>query len=394
LLFSYPAKKKERKRFAMDRITDSKLILFALNEAEDVGWRTIARLVASVDRVTDIPQMSVDDVMRFGITARRAEAIVRLLKPEALEARLRVYERAGIRWITVWDDVYPELLRHTAEPPWVLYAIGDIALLNRHCLAIVGTRTPTAYGRKVAENLAAALVRAGFCIVSGMARGIDSAAHWGALRGGGDTIAVLAGGVEQVYPPENRPLYRELADRGLIVSESPLGTPMHPGLFPVRNRIIAGLSLGTIVVEAADRSGSLITADLALDASRDVFAVPGPITSPKSRGTLKLIKQGAKIVTSPDDIAEEYMHMINTSESSYTRPAANVETLTEEEQKIYDMLLGEPLTIDQLLERSQINFGHLHSVLLSLLLKKRIQQLSGPSYIALGNDGIMETIKR
>lgn len=363
----------------MDRNT----ILFALHETEGFGWKTIRRLVAGLGSLDELLRTNAADLAKLGIPEGKAKALVESLRPAAVERRLKIYEQAGIGWMTVFDDAYPELLRQTAQPPWVLYYKGDPALLGAPSLAVVGTRTPTAYGKRVAEELSSALSQAGFCIVSGLARGIDSAAHSGALRGKGRTVAVLGCGVEHIYPPENKGLYNEIAAHGLLLSEYPIGTPIHPGLFPVRNRIIAGLTLGTVVVEAASRSGSLITADQALEASRDVFAVPGPITSPKSRGAMDLIKQGAKIVTSVDDILEEYMHMITTPEPSYIESPSQADQLTEDEQKIYDLLSCEPTTIDELLSKSQINFGHLHSVLISLLLKKRIEQLPGSSYIAL-----------
>jgi DNA processing protein len=181
-------------------------------------------------------------------------------------------------------------------------------------------------------------------------------------------------------------LYRQIADSGLLVSEYPLETPVHPGMFPVRNRIIAGLSLGTMVVEAAARSGSLITAGQALDESRDVFAVPGPITSPKSEGTLALIKQGAKLVTSAKDIFEEYVHLypeLAEDDGGMKRIGLSLfgENLTKEEVIILKLMSSEPVSIDELVERSQINFGLLHSVLLSLTMKKRIEQLPGSSYV-------------
>ena len=291
--------------------------------------------------------------------------------------------------MTVRDEAYPEILRQIPQPPWVLYYKGNLSLLKKPVLAIVGTRTPTVYGIKTAEELACSLSHSGFCVVSGLARGIDSAAHTGALKGNSGTIGVLGSGLDRVYPPENLPLYRAIAEKGLLLTEYPLGTPAHPGLFPQRNRIIAGLSLGTIVVEAAARSGSLITVEFALDASRDVFAVPGPVHSPKSQGTLDLIKKGAaKLITSVNDIIEEYTHLLSPAAPANRQHIKQNNVpgfagLTEEERKIYELLCSMPRTIDELLEQSQINFGHLHSVLLSLLMKKKIRELPGCIYTAI-----------
>lgn len=217
-------------------------------------------------------------------------------------------------------------------------------------------------------------------MVSGLARGIDSICHEAALRSGGGTIAVVATGLDKVYPTENIELERRISQEGLVITEYPLGTKSHPGLFPQRNRIIAGLSRGTVVVEADSRSGSLITADAALEAGRDVFAVPGPITSPKSRGALELIKQGAKLVTSGLDIIEEYTsylptNVIKTGNNSTTEQTADdfmiEKKLTNEESHLYHILHQGPFILDDLLVRTGWDFGHLHSVLLSLIIKKR-----------------------
>ncbi|WP_235440453.1 DNA-processing protein DprA [Paenibacillus sp. DMB20] len=294
----------------------------------------------------------------------------------------------GVEIITRLDESYPDMLKSTPQAPWVLYAMGNIHLLNEPGLAMVGTRIPTAYGRKVGSMLAEELCRAGLTIVSGMARGIDSVVHDTALRFGGKTIAVLGSGIDIVYPSENRSLYEEIAKQGLIISEYPPGTKALPGFFPQRNRIIAGLALGTLVVEADVKSGSLITADAALEAGRDVYAVPGPITSPKSQGTLNLIKQGAKPVTCAEDVTEEYRWRFPLLQGE--SPKRNLhgdngmiptmDGLTNDEMKIYHMLEQGPGTLDEILERTRWDFGHLHSVLLSLIIKKQITQLPGAIY--------------
>jgi len=362
---------------------DSRSLLWLLHEMPGIGWKTIRRLVDACGKeLTLLLSMEKEELMKLGLNHAKAELLMKGLRGDGMEARLSEYRHAGIGWMTVWDSAYPPLLKQIAQPPWVLYYMGNPGLLQRPCVAMVGTRTPTVYGRKAAESLARSLSASGLCLVSGLARGIDSAVHRGALEQPGGTAAVLGCGIGEIYPPENESLFREIAASGVIVSEYPMGTPPHPGLFSQRNRIIAGLSMGTVVVEAAERSGSLITADLALEESRDVFAVPGNITSPKSRGTLKLIRQGAILVTSADDILQEYMHMITTPESPYSHRTPPV-MLTPDEQKICDLLAGGPLSIDELLEKSQINFGLLHSVLLSLTLKNVIEPLPGSTYSVL-----------
>lgn len=288
---------------------NNRYALFALHHIPGIGWKSLERLMALVPELETVFDYSAKEWLDLGFTPSRAETIYRGLQafgPGELEARLKLYEDKGIGWMTVGDPDYPELLKETAQPPWILYYRGHFALTKEPCIAVVGTRTPTAYGKTAAEGLSRALSECRFTIVSGLARGIDSAAHGGGLKGPGKTVAVLGCAIDEVYPPENRRLYEQIAQEGLILSEYPIGTKGHPGLFPQRNRIIAGLSLGVLVVEAALRSGSLITADQALEESRDVFAVPGPISSPKSQGALSLLKQGAKLVTSAEDIVDEY----------------------------------------------------------------------------------------
>ncbi|MNI12484.1 hypothetical protein D3C73_656690 [compost metagenome] len=360
---------------------DNRMILFGLHEMEGIGWKTILKLWNQTDDLQVIPTLTAKQLTAWDIRPQLAERICSGLNPLLLEQKLRNYESRHVRVLTIYDEEYPNLLKETSEPPWVLYAKGDLSLLKKPLLGMVGTRTPTTYGKKVADDLSASLSRAGFGIVSGLARGIDTCAHHGALRGKGSTVAVLACPVEQVYPRENLLIYRQIEQMGLIVSEHPMGTALHPGMFPQRNRIIAGLSLGIVVVEAAQKSGSLITTDCALDASRDVFAVPGPITSPKSEGVLTLIKQGAKMITCVEDIVEEYAHLIDKANLSELHlPKAEVE-LSIGEHQILRILSNGTLTIDELVEQSQLTFGHLHSLLLSLLMKKLIIQLPGSAYM-------------
>ncbi|CAG7623447.1 DNA-processing protein DprA [Paenibacillus allorhizosphaerae] len=359
-------------------------LLFALHHMAGIGFKTISRLTETFTHLTDMLAFTKDDWIGFGLPASKAEQLCKgldALEPQGLEAKWKQYADRGIGWITVWDESYPHLLKETAGPPWILYYIGDIALASNPCIGMVGTRTPTAYGRTAAERLAQSLSANGLCVVSGLARGIDSAAHEGALREAGSTIAVLGCAINEVYPPENKALYRQIGSKGLLLSEYPIGTKSHPGLFPQRNRIIAGLSLGIVVVEAAEKSGSLITADMALDESRDVFAVPGPITSPKSQGTLTLLKQGAKLVTGAQDIIEEYANRICLEQSAYiNHTTETVAPVGADEQKVLDLLTHKPMGVDELLTQSQFTFGHLHSVLINLLLTRRVVELPGSVY--------------
>lgn len=363
---------------------DNRTILLAIHQMEGIGWKTIDRLVKSFPSLTDTLSLEASDWQSLGISAVRSQALANMLQTlddSRIKAMLEPYASKQIGMVTIYDEHYPVLLKQTNQPPWVLYTRGSVELMNRPSIAVVGTRTPTAYGRQSAEQLSASLSSAHICIVSGMARGVDSAAHEGAIRHPGGTIAVLGCSIDQIYPPENKALYLRLLKEALIVSEYPIGTKSHPGLFPQRNRIIAGLSLGVLVIEAALKSGSLITADQALEESRDIFALPGPISSPKSQGALALIKQGAKMVTCAEDILEEYPQLNSVQVNRLMNQGQRHISLSSEEQFIIDLLQDGPLTIDELLARSQFNFGHLHAVLLNLLMIKLVEQLPGSVYV-------------
>lgn len=362
-------------------------VLVALHELEGIGWKTIRRLLDYFPDLTELAELPSGKISALRLAPGKAELLAGRLTPDFLLRIEEAYEHSHIAPVARGEEDYPPLLNETAFPPWVLYAIGRKEMLQKYAIAMVGTRTPTVYGKNMAVRMAEELSMAGVCVVSGMARGIDRAAHEGALKGPGGTIAVLGCGIDVIYPREHTLLYRKIAEGGLIVSEYPPGTKPAQGLFPQRNRIIAGLALGTVVVEAADRSGSLITADFSHGESRDVFAVPGQATSPKSRGTHKLIMDStARLVTCAADILDEYRHLPGIGRNSmemmaYTRDY--LPPLTAEEEKVTAILADGPASIDELIERLQTNFGHLHAILLSLTLKKRIGQLPGSLYMLL-----------
>jgi DNA processing protein len=359
-------------------------LLFGLHELPGVGWKTIERLVAALGRQLDgLLTLTAKELADCGLRPKTAERISERLTDEFIASRLEMYKTKGISVLTRFDKAYPPLLKQISDPPWVLYYKGDIGRLRQPAVAIVGTRSPTAYGKKVAFDLAKDLSARGLLVVSGLARGIDAAAHRGGLAGAGGTAAVLGCSLDTVYPPENAALYAEIAENGVVLTEYPLGTPIHPGMFPLRNRIISGLSLGVAVVEAAEKSGALITADLALEQSRDVFAVPGPVTSPKSAGTLELIRQGAKLIMNAEHILEEYNDLPIIGHAENRPVPAFEETLAADERLVLNLLHGGPVTFDELLKFSGFDFGHLHSVLLHLILTKKIDQLPGSAYIAL-----------
>lgn len=277
----------------------------------------------------------------------------------------------GHSLMTLADTDYPIYLREIADPPPLLYCLGRRELLNRPCLGIVGSRNATPQGILDAEAFAAALSNAGLTIVSGLALGIDAAAHRGGLIGSGSSIAVVGTGLDRIYPARNKNLAHQLADNGLIVSEFALGTPPIAGHFPKRNRIISGLSRGVLVIEAAPDSGSLITARVAAEQGREVFAMPGSIHSPLSRGCHALIKQGAKLVESAQDVLEEMAWTITT-------PPASANAI--EPDLILDAMDAAPMTADSIAERCGLTLDALSAKLLMLELEGRVATLPGGRY--------------
>lgn len=363
---------------------ENRMILFGLHQIKGIGWKAIERCMKAASNLGELLTESVDRLKTYGLTEKQAQAIHNELSEKRINDQYKYYQKHQINVLTVLDTEYPPLLREIAQPPWVLYYKGNLSVLQVPLIAMVGTRQPTAYGKKMAMHLATELASYHFGVVSGLARGIDSIAHQGALQlEQGITIAVLGTGLDRIYPQEHVTLARKMIERGLVMTETPLNTPFHPGLFPIRNRIIAGLCLGTIVIEAAERSGSLITADQALEACRDVFALPGPVSSPKSFGCLKLIQQGAKCIMSAQDILEEYDHNFpELSNTNNKNEAMQYDgNVSEDEKLILALLSDQPLSFDEIFEKCSFEFGHLHSVLLNLHMKNKITQCSGLSYI-------------
>jgi DNA processing protein len=289
--------------------------------------------------------------------------------------------RIGVLLLSCDNPCYPSLLRTIHDPPVLLWCRGDAACLTQPAVALVGARSATSYGRKVSFILARQLVQAGFAVVSGLAEGIDGQAHAGALAASGRTIAVLGCGIDIIYPRFHKKLYEQVAAAGLIVSEYPLGTPPEGFRFPARNRIISGLSLGTVVIEAAGRSGALITARMALEQNREVFAVPGRIDSPQSEGPHRLLQQGAHLVHSVDDIlAELPVLSLKATASDSSRTAAPAELSAEEQALLLLLPPSASVDIEELMAKSGLPAGQLHGLLLGLELKGLLCQLPGQQY--------------
>lgn len=284
---------------------EEELYWLALKLVPGLGTRTSGKLLERFRSPEAIFRASRTELEAAGVNGAVAQSIASGVTFEDAAAQHVRILKADAQLITLGDSRYPQLLREIFDPPFLLFARGKVELLQSLSVGVVGTRRPTPYGLAVAERLSGDLAHAGLTIVSGMARGIDSAAHKGALAAGGDTVAVLGCGVDVVYPSENRKLASEIAAKGLIVSEFPMGAVAFPQNFPIRNRIVSGLSLGVLVVEGAQYSGSAITAKLAMDQGREVFAVPGNITNKLSWGPNLLIKQGARLVQDWNDVVSE-----------------------------------------------------------------------------------------
>lgn len=313
-----------------------------------------------------------------GVSDRLADDILSGPPAASVNQELARIQKAGCRIITFADDEYPPLLRQTPDPPPYLYVKGQLGSCAQ-CIAMVGSRKATRYGISMARKLSADLAEAGFTVVSGMARGIDTAAHEGALSVKGETIAVLGSGLSVVYPPENRPLAGRIGESGAVISEFPLFEAPNAYNFPKRNRVIAGMTLGTVVVEAASRSGSLITARLSGEQGREVFAVPGNINSKTSTGSHNLLKQGAKLVDTAQDIIEEFPFLFLKSDmnrgNEHTVKAS--QDLSGDEARVYDLLEPYPVHIDELSRRLEMDIGRLSGILMNLEIKGLVAQSPG-----------------
>ncbi|MGH9754078.1 MAG: DNA-processing protein DprA [Blastocatellia bacterium] len=366
----------------------------ALNMIRGIGPRTANQLV---DRFGSPAQVFAASRLSLEKEGLKPETIQELHDSEILEKandEIERLERLGAVVITLEDEDYPPLLREIYDPPIALYVRGDLKkACARPCIAVVGSRRSSTYGVNAAMSLSRDLAQNGLTIVSGLARGIDAAAHRGALEAGGLTIAVVGTGLETTYPKEHKKLEDEIAASGAVISEFPLGTPPLPQNFPYRNRVLSGLSFGVLIVEAAEHSGSLITARLAYEQGREVFAVPGNITSQTSFGPNFLIKDGAKLVQQWRDVVEELPRDVRDRILGVDRPKSddaqsNVQpmfetvALSDDERKLLDMLTADvPSHIDQLLISSEMNSSDLRTALLGLQMKDRSRELPGKSYI-------------
>ncbi|MBI5586602.1 MAG: DNA-protecting protein DprA [Deltaproteobacteria bacterium] len=355
---------------------DPRYAWLALSRIAGVGPVLYRRLIERFQSPEQVFQAGLPALLSApGLGEKTARAIARAKRDESVEQEIEALDRLGARLLTLQDPDYPPLLAGIYDPPPVLYCLGQGSFRDRHLIAMVGSRNASDYGRKITERLAYSLAQAGVTVVSGLARGIDTAAHQGALIAKGCTVAVLGSGLDVIYPPENHRLVEQIAEAGLVCSEFPLGALPERPHFPVRNRIISGLSLGVVIVEATQHSGSLITARLALEQGREVFAVPGSVESFKSSGTHGLIKQGAKLVEHAQDILDEIPRDFSPPHPGEATPAPV--RLSEDQRRIWDLLADGPRQIDEVARETGLAVGLLLSQLLELELKGVVKQLPG-----------------
>ncbi|MBX7158427.1 MAG: DNA-processing protein DprA [Verrucomicrobiae bacterium] len=351
----------------------------ALNLLPGMGPVRVKRLLEAFQSPQMILASSSDSLQRVeGIGRELAETISHWENKVDLAHELNQIKKLGVTLVTLADADYPENLRNLYDPPLVLYVKGRFEAKDKKALSLIGSRSATYYGREMARKMGFQLTYAGFTVVSGLARGIDTASHEGALAAKGRTIAVLGCGIDQVYPPENRLLSEKIAESGAVISEFPIGTKPDRQTFPIRNRIVSGLGMGLVVIEAAKNSGALITARMALDQGRQVFAMPGRVDVPHSRGCHALIKQGAKLVESAEDVCADFEFFLPTPASEASPSPSD---LSLEEQKIYEMLDQEPKPIDEIIENCGLPVATVSSTLLRLEVKKLAKSLPGKLFV-------------
>ena len=357
------------------------LILLNMAGIGSVRLKKLMDLYGGIDKILE---SSADDLCAINdIGPLLSERISGIKLKTGLKEEKDLIARRGVKVITLFDENYPELLKEIYDPPLVLYVRGGLLPDDRTAVAMVGSRKASLYGVNVCRTISRGLASSGVVIVSGLARGVDSAAHRAALESSGRTIAVLGSGLNRIYPPENEGLASCIASSGAVISEFPMNTPPIPRNFPVRNRIISGLSLGVVVVEAARRSGALITARCALEQAREVFAVPGKAGAATSAGTHSLIKEGARLAEGAGDIIDELnlRPVAGYAEGAERRvPGGPRPVLDKKEGELFELLSDDALHIDDIVDRSSLSFRDVNSLLLKLEMKRLVRQLPGKSY--------------
>lgn len=361
------------------------LILNMVDEVGSIRTRALLRRFGSFGKALKAKEADIAGIKEIG--PRLAPKIVKSIEEIDIKKEIDLISRYGVKVMSFLDDDYPKHLKEIHSPPVILYIKGKILPQDETAVAIVGSRRASFYGMQTAEKLGFELALRGITVVSGLARGIDSSAHKGALKAKGRTIAILGSGQAHIYPKEHKALAEEISKNGAVISEFPMATIPDKSNFPKRNRVISGLSLGVVVVEAAEKSGALITADFALEEGKEVFAVPGKVDSDNSRGTNRLIKQGARLIESVDDVLEE----LNLEQKlSYLAGGKDIDSCGQKgikldkcEVLVYNLLSSEPRYIDELSEAAGMNISDISRILLNLEMRKFIRQLPGKNFVRL-----------
>jgi len=360
--------------------------LLILNAIPGLGNIRIRQLLEFFGSAQNVLKATYQQLMAIGALPKNVIHHLKSFKiDEFLKGEEKLLNENGLKFLVLSDSDYPQNLKEIPDPPVLVYLKGDVSSEDHLAIAIVGSRHASLYGLMMAEKLALGLSELGITVVSGMAKGIDTSAHRGALKAHGRTMAVLGSGLLNIYPSENIPLSKEIASHGAILSEYPLTMPPLAGNFPRRNRIVSGLSLGTVVVEATLRSGALITSRFALEQGREVFAVPGKVDNPTAQGTHHLIKQGAKLIGGVEDILTELSvqmkDIIREKKSRVVSREIMPVELTAEEKRIFCLLKNDAQHIDELVMSSQTTTSQILPVLLNLELKKVVKQLPGKMFV-------------
>jgi DNA processing protein len=361
-----------------EKIMDGKGYLVGFSLVKGIGAARLQTLLDYFGDARTAWNASPFELISAGIGSKLVEKILQVRNNVDLEEYVARVEGTDIRIVT-WDDpAYPLHLKEINQPPPVLYMRGEVVSEDGWSVGIVGTRAVTPYGRQVTEELATVLAQNGVTVVSGLARGVDAIAHQAAIKAGGRTLAVLGSGVDRIYPPEHRQMAEKIIQHGAIISDYAPGTPPEGANFPPRNRIISGLSMAVVVVEAGDVSGALITAEFALDQGRDVFAVPGSIHAPQSRGTNRLISNGARMLLHPTDVLE-VLDLIHNVERREVRRAIPSDAT---EAALYNILGPEAVHVDEIRARLGLPIEKISAALTMMELKGLVRQMGGMNYVA------------
>jgi DNA processing protein len=360
-------------------VGDQRNYWIGFNLVKGIGTVRLRVLIDTFGDLQSAWEAPVDALRAAGLSAKVVESLVKVRTEISLEVVSERIRSAGTEVLTWQDEDYPGRLREVNGSPPVLYVRGDLLPEDEWAVAIVGTRRMTSYGRQIAEKVARTMASSGVTVVSGLARGVDAVAHRAALDAGGRTLAVLGSGIDRIYPPEHKRLAEKISNRGALISDYPFGTPPEAFNFPPRNRIISGLSMAVVVIEAGTRSGALITASFAADQGRDVFAVPGNINAPQSKGANALIQKGARPMLDPRDILEA----LNLTKITEYRTARTVLPSDAKEAQMFNILANEPLHVDDISSQTELPIEEVTATLALMELKGMVRQVGGMRYMAL-----------